>query len=219
MVGDGGAGGRYWGHIVGVVAALHRGPRPSRVSHDAVGRVVARTMPIATAALAQQCSALPCKPAAVALCLVVGMHCRGFNTMRLWVMLGPWRSSSDVAGGPLCGGHGSTPRWHGVVTLAQSWCACAHSASRTSVQCGAFSGRESGYGGDAAHAPGSSRSARMRRSRASAWCWASAAAGTDAGAEWACMRGVPAVCCCDSGRLRRACTQRHALLPTLPGRG
>jgi hypothetical protein len=60
---------------------------------------------------------------------------------------------SVVAGGPSCWGGGSTPPWRGMVTLAQSWCACTRSALCTSVQCGAFGGRESA--GGAARAPSS----------------------------------------------------------------
>lgn len=127
MAGDSGAGGHCWVTLLGQWRHCVGQPRASRVSHGAVGHVVARTMPITMAALVQRCSALPWKPAAVALCLVVGMRHHGFNTTHLWATLGPWRSLSVVAGGPSCGGHGSTPRWRGMVTLAQLWCTCARS--------------------------------------------------------------------------------------------
>jgi hypothetical protein len=138
---------------------------------------------------------------------------------------------SVVVGGPSCWGGGSMPPWHGVVTLAQLWCACTRSALCTSAQCEAFGGRESA--GGSARSPGSLwlvrgvvaatvLVARMCQSLLrGAGCRLPA---RTQGAEWACMRVVMVVAQCAvatavllATRMHRPSTTRFCV--ALPGRG
>jgi hypothetical protein len=138
---------------------------------------------------------------------------------------------SVVMGGPSCWGGGSTPLWRGVVTLAQLWCACTRSALCTSVQCGAFGGRESA--GGAARAPGSSWLVRevVAAMVLVAHMCQSLLRGAGhrlpartQGAKWACMRVVVVVAQCAvatavllAARVHRPSTTCFCV--ALPGRG
>lgn len=160
MAGDGGAGGRCWGHIIGAVAVLHRATMgisglarccwPCCCMHHADHNGGTGAAVFSFALEAGSSGIVSCgghaplwfqhyMPMGDAGALAVLVCCCGWPIVR-----GSWLDTMVAQHGDL-----------GTVVVHL----CPF-GSRTSVQCGAFSGRESGCVWGAAHAPGSSRSAR-----------------------------------------------------------